>query len=108
MGYVTNFDDFLPKFYVGLLPLTGLFSYFFFNIGLQYYDSIYMAPLIKIIGMIHKLLSGCIYLDEFNKNEYTPIRLIFFIMGIMICILGIMMLIFGNYTNSINKIKQQN
>ena len=45
-GYSSNFDNFLPKFYIVLIPVFAVLSYYYFNLGLKYYDSIYMAPLI--------------------------------------------------------------
>ena len=106
-GYHSNFDNVMPKVYLALLPVFALLCYYYFNLGLKYYDSIYMAPLIKILGMIHKLMSGSIYLNELNKSNYTPVNLCFFAIGIMICILGILMLMFGNYTNSIRSKKSE-
>ena len=95
LGYHTNFYGLLPYFYIFLIVVWSVLSYVIINIALKHYDSVYIAPLFKIGGMLHNLLSGGVHINEFGDYSNDHKKFIVFLTGILICIIGISLLIFG-------------
>ena len=95
LGHHSNFYGPLPYFYIFLIILWAVSSYVIINIALKYYDSVYIAPLFKIGGMLHNLLSGGVLLNEFGDYSHDHKKFAVFLAGILICIIGISLLVFG-------------
>ena len=100
-GYNSNFDTIEPWIYIAFIPLGGVCSYIIVNKALQHYDTIYIVPLFKIGDLMHHILSGSIFLQEFN--DYEGSELVFFLIGVVICASGVFLLIFGNDRNEKEK-----
>jgi len=64
------------------VPLGATFSYYLVNEALKHYDTIYVVPLFKIGDLMHHLLSGAIFLQEFY--DYTLKELLLFVLGVLI------------------------
>jgi len=81
-GYDTNFYGVAPYFYVALLVFAAVSSYIIINKGLRHFDSVYIAPLFKIGGMLHNLMTGGIVFNEFSEYAHDPFRFGCFLTGI--------------------------
>lgn len=95
LGHTTNFYGPLPYVYIFLIVFWSVASYMIINLGLKHYDSVYIAPLFKIGGLIHNLLSGGILLNEFGDYNHDRKKFVIFLCGIFTWIIGISLLIFG-------------
>lgn len=97
-GHSTNFYGFSPIIYGLVLVFCAVFSYIIVNKGLEAFESVYVAPLFKIAGMISNLTTGGYLLGEFssytNKTHFA-----FFLLGCGICMMGVLLLVVGNYNN---------
>ena len=98
-GHDDNFYGFSPYVFSFLLIFCSLSSYWIVNKGLEAFESVYVAPLFKVGGMIFNLTTGGYMLDEFSDYDDDPTRFKLFLSGCLICILGIILLVHGNDRN---------
>lgn len=83
-GQTSNFYGVAPIIYGIILVTCAVLSYLIVNKGLKHYDSVYVAPLFKIAGMIHNLMSGGIFLNEFGDYRDDQLKFLGFLGGISI------------------------
>jgi hypothetical protein len=80
-GRTTNFYGIMPVVYIAVLVIAAIASFIIINKGLKYFDSVYIAPLFKISGMLFNLFTGGIVLNEFGDYGSTK-QFVCFIGGI--------------------------
>ena len=97
-GHDSNFYGFSPIIYGLVLVFCAVFSYIIVNKGLEAFESVYVAPLFKIAGMITNLTTGGYMLGEFSSYK-NKTHFILFLMGCGICMMGVMLLVVGNHNN---------
>lgn len=97
----SNFEGVGPFMYVSFIPIGGIGAYIIINKALQHYDTVYVVPLFKVGDLFHSFMTGGIFLRE--MGEYTPIEEIYFMMGGLICVIGILVLLLGNDRNEKEK-----
>jgi hypothetical protein len=83
-GHTSNFYGFEPYIYLVILLFAAVTSYILVNKGLRHFNSVFIAPLVKIGGMMHSLFTGGIVLNEFAEYTDNPSRFFFFLCGIAI------------------------
>lgn len=93
-GHTSNFDAIDVWILLFSIPLMGFSAYVVMNKALKHYDTIYIIPLFKVGTQIQSFLSGMIFLNELI--DYNTEDLIFFVLGIMVCMSGVFVLILGN------------
>jgi uncharacterized membrane protein len=93
----SNFVGVEPWLYAIFIPFGALFSYLVVNKSLQHYDTIYVVPLFKVGDLMHHILSGAIFLKELS--DYSSTELSYFIIGVVICTMGVLMLLLSNDQN---------
>lgn len=71
------------------------------NKALQHYDTVYVVPLFRIGDLVHNIISGAVFLQEFG--DYKTYEFTFFMLGIAICVLAVLMLLFDNDKNEKSK-----
>jgi hypothetical protein len=98
-GHDDNFYGFSPYVFGFLLIFCSIGSYFIINKGLEAFESVYVAPLFKVGGMIFNLTTGGYMLDEFSDYDDDQTRFYLFLSGCLICIFGIILLVHGNDRN---------
>ena len=81
-GMDSNFNGSAPYFYGFILLFAVVSSYIVVNKGLKHFDSVYVAPLFKIAGMLHNLMTGGIVLNEFREYTHNPTKFAGFLGGI--------------------------
>ena len=80
--------------------MTIVFSYYITNIALKYYSSGIVMPVVKILSMLHNIVSGGIFLSEFGDYSEDKIGLAGFVTGIAVCIFGIVFLVVDEHRQS--------
>jgi hypothetical protein len=80
-GHDTNFYGMSPYVFGFLLIFCSFFSYWIVNKGLEAFESVYVAPLFKVGGMIFNLTTGGYMLDEFSDYDGDDAKFLGFLSG---------------------------
>jgi len=105
-GFISNLKNIDIWVYATLIIIFRVGLYMIMNKNLKHYETIYVLPLFKIGNLLHSLIGGALFLNEFG--EYTPEQLLFFLWGIFLWISGIIVLIIGNDRKEKEKIRKEN
>mmetsp|Transcript_18457 Transcript_18457/g.16329 ORF Transcript_18457/g.16329 Transcript_18457/m.16329 type:complete len:94 (-) Transcript_18457:198-479(-) len=76
-GFISNLKNIDIWVYATLIIIFRVGLYMIMNKNLKHYETIYVLPLFKIGNLLHSLIGGALFLNEFG--EYTPEQLLFFL-----------------------------
>ena len=108
MVHITEGDNakyFTPYLMLLLKPVLTIGEIYCLNLGLRLFDTCYVMPIFKASVVFHHMLCGGVLLQEFFL--FSTLGIVMFIIGMIICIGGILIMLVPHETPENTLITQE-
>jgi hypothetical protein len=92
-----NYSDLFAYFFALIPLILAVSEVICLNIGLKYFETIYVVPIFKASIVFHNTMCGGVLLQEFFI--YKSLHLWMYVIGILICIGGILVMLIPKEKN---------
>lgn len=89
-GSQNQFNSFSAWLFTFITLSTAVSQVYWINMGLARYDALIQIPVYFVVWTIFDVVGGGVYYNEFAN--YTTVRFVLFIMGIVIIFIGVIVL----------------